>query len=247
MMRYKLTIEYDGTAYCGFQKQKNLVTKSIEETVENAIFSLTGERVKITACGRTDAGVHALFQVIHFDLKKKFDNHKMFAGLNHYLREDDIAILNCEMVDEKFHARLSTIMRSYRYIIVNRRSNLTLDKNHAYHVVKKLDIEAMKEAAKFLIGRHDFSSFRDAECQGKSPIKTVKSITIEKDGEKIVIEIKAKSFLHHMVRNIVGTLVWAGNKKITPEEMKEILEAKDRSQSGPNAPSCGLYFLQPEY
>lgn len=245
--RFKLTIEYDGTNYCGFQKQKNLQAKSVEESLENAIFNLTNERVKINASGRTDTGVHALGQVIHFDLKKDFDAFKMIAALNFYLKNEEIAVLDCSKVDDNFHARLSTKMRHYRYVIINRHSNLTLDKNRAYLVAGKLDIEAMRTASSFLIGTHDFTSFRDAECQGKSPIKTIQSIIIDKKDDKIFIQVSAKSFLHHMVRNIVGTLIWAGNGKIKPQEMKNILKAKDRAKSGPNAPACGLYFLRCEY
>jgi len=245
--RFKLTIEYDGTNYCGFQKQKNLPIKSIEETLENAIFSLTNQRVKIVVCGRTDAGVHALGQVIHFDLDKNFDAFKMTSALNFYLKDEKIAVINSTKVDENFHARLSTKMRFYRYVIINRHSNLTLDKNRAYLVARKLDIKAMQQAANFLVGKHDFSSFRDAECQAKSPIKTIESIIILQKDDKIFIDICAKSFLHHMVRNIVGTLIWAGKNQIKPQDIEDILKAKDRSKSGPNAPSCGLYFLESKY
>lgn len=245
--RFKLIIEYDGTNYCGFQKQKNLLVKSVEETLENAIFSLTNERVKIVASGRTDAGVHALGQVVHFDLEKKFEAFKMIPALNFYLKNEEISIIDAAQVDENFHARLSTKMRTYRYIIINRHSNLTLDKNRAYLVVPKLDIEAMRAASSFLIGLHDFTSFRDAECQAKSPIRSLKSITISAKDDRIFIDVCAKSFLHHMVRNIVGTLIWAGKGNIKPEKVGEILKAKDRSKSGPNAPACGLYFVKCEY
>lgn len=245
--RYKLTIEYDGSPYCGFQKQSEKHVKSIAEILEKAIFNLTKEEVKISVCGRTDAGVHALGQVIHFDLKKEFNAFKMIAGLNHFLKNELIAVLDCEKLDEKFHARISAKMRKYRYIIINRRGNLTIDRNHAYLVVAKLDVTLMQVAAQFLIGKHDFSSFRDSQCQAKSPIRTIKSIEIWQEREKIFLEISAKSFLHHMVRNIVGTLILVGKKKIKPDEVKNILEAKNRLKSGPNAPSCGLYFVSCTY
>ena len=245
--RYKITIEYDGTAYCGFQKQKDAAQNSIEQVLEEAIFKLSQEKVKITGSGRTDAGVHALGQVVHFDLKKEFDPYRIVMGLNHYLREEAVAILACEKTDENFHARLSAKMRHYRYEIVNRRGSLALDKNRACHVVRKLDVNAMREAANYLLGQHDFSAFRDAECQASSPIKTIEKILINQFGDKIFIEISAKSFLHHMVRNIAGTLIWVGSKKISAVKIKEILEAKDRSKSGPNAPACGLYFLGTDY
>jgi tRNA pseudouridine38-40 synthase len=245
--RYKLTIEYDGTNYCGFQKQKELGIKTIEGVLGKAILGLTHEEVKIIACGRTDAGVHALGQVVHFELNKEFDLRKMITGINHYLKDEDVAALNCEMVSDDFHARLSAKKRYYRYIITNRSGKLTLDKNRTYHVALNLDEKLMQKASSFLIGKHDFSSFRDAECQSRTPIRSIDSIKITRDGERISIEVEAKSFLHHMVRNIVGTLVLAGRKKMIPGEMKNILEKRDRTESGPNAPSCGLYFVRCEY
>ncbi len=246
-MFFKLTIEYAGTNYCGFQKQFGLQQKSVEEALEAAIHKLSQEQPKIFASGRTDAGVHALGQVIHFNLNKKFTPYKIQMGLNNYLREEDISVLSCEEVDENFHSRFDAKMRHYRYRIINRKAPLTIEKNRAWHVAQKLDVEEMKKAAEFLIGEHDFSSFRDAECQAKSPIRTVKKITIEKFGEEILFEISAKSFLHHMVRNIVGTLVWIGSGKLFAAEIKKILEVQDRTKSGPNAPACGLYFLKVDY
>lgn len=245
--RYKVTIEYCGTDYCGFQKQFGIAEKSVEEVLEEAIFKLSQERSKTAVCGRTDAGVHATGQVIHFDLEKKFQPHQIILGLNSYLRQENVAVLACEIVDENFHARFNSKMRHYRYIIVNRTAPLVLQKNRAWHVAQKLDVVAMQKAAEFLIGEHDFSSFRDAECQGKSPVKTIEKITLRQNGEEILIEVSAKSFLHHMVRNIVGTLMWVGSGKIEALEMQKILTARDRTKSGPNAPACGLYFLKVEY
>ncbi len=247
MRRYKLKIEYDGGAYCGFQRQPDIEQKTVEEVLEIALLKLTQEQVKITPSGRTDAGVHALCQVVHFDLNKNFALEKIVSGLNNYLREEDIVALECELVDENFHARFHAKMRHYRYIIVNRPAPLTLNRNRAWHVAKKLDLAAMKSAAEFLIGEHDFSSFRDAECQASSAIRTLNKIEIRENGEEILIEVSARSFLHHMVRNIVGTLVWIGIGKLNVESMKEILEAKDRTKSGPNAPAHGLYFWKVEY
>ncbi len=244
---YKIIIEYDGTNYCGFQKQFGISEKSVEEVLEEAIFKMSQEKPKIIVCGRTDAGVHALGQVVNFDLEKEFSQHQIVLGLNNYLREEKVSVIACEIVDESFHARFNTKMRHYRYLIINRRAPLVLQKNRAWHLAQNLDINAMQESAKFLIGEHDFSSFRDAECQGKSPIKTIEKIEIKKNGEEIFIEVSAKSFLHHMVRNIVGTLVWVGSGKISVLEMKKILEAKDRTKSGPNAPAYGLYFLRADY
>jgi tRNA pseudouridine38-40 synthase len=246
-MRYKITVEYDGTNYCGFQRQKEPGLYSITQAIEAAIFKLSQEEVRITGSGRTDSGVHALGQVIHFDLVKNFEPNKIVMGLNNYLREEGVVVLECEIVDENFHARMSAKMRHYTYIIVNRPATLTLDKNRAHHVKRKLDIEKMQSAANFLLGQHDFSSFRDAECQASSPIRSIAKINISKSDEKIFINFSAKSFLHHMVRNIVGTLIWIGSGKIAVDDMKKILEAKNRSKSGPNAPACGLYFLKTDY
>lgn len=246
-MRYKITIEYDGTNYCGYQKQRDKKNQSVEEVVENAIFAFSKERVKIFASGRTDAGVHALGQVVHFDLNKDFDNHRVILALNHYLLNESIAVIDCEKVDNNFHSRFDAKMRSYRYIIINRKGSLALQKNRAWHIGQKLDVKKMQQASKFLIGNYDFSAFRDAECQSKTAIKTVEKITIMQNGEAIIIEIAAKSFLHHMVRNIVGTLFWVGSNKIEPQDVKTILESKDRTKSGPNAPACGLYLLKIDY
>jgi tRNA pseudouridine38-40 synthase len=246
-MRYKLIIEYDGSSYCGLQKQIDISRKSIAEVLELAVFKLTQTEVKIIASGRTDAGVHALGQVIHFDLNKNFDCHKIVMGLNNYLRGEAVAVLDCEIVAENFHARFEAKMRHYLYRIVNRRAPLILQKNRAWHVAQKLDAEAMREGAKFLIGNHDFSSFRDAECQASSPIRTISKIEIRQEGEEILIEVSAKSFLHHLVRNMVGTLVWVGLGKMKAMEVREILAAKNRTKSGPNAPACGLYFLRADY
>ena len=243
-MRYKLTIEYDGTNYCGFQKQPDQPNKSVEEILENAVFEFSKQRIKILASGRTDTGVHALGQVVHFDLDKEFEPTQIASGINHYLLKKDIAVLNCEIVDENFHSRFNAKMRSYRYVIVNRRAPLTLQKNRAWHLPNKLDIESMKLAASFLIGLHDFSSFCDSKCSSNSSLRRIDNIEIKKLGDEIHIEISAKSFLHHMVRNIVGTLTWVGIGKIKAEKMKEILEDKKRTSSGPNAPACGLYFLE---
>ena len=168
-------------------------------------------------------------------------------ALNYYLRGEDVVVIDCELVDNSFNARLSSKMRYYRYIIINRKYPLTLDKKRAWHIAKELDINLMNEAKLFLIGKHDFSSFRDSQCQSKSAIKTIDNILITQKDHRIYIDISAKSFLHHMVRNIVGTLVLAGGEKIKADDMKIILEAKDRSKSGPNAPAHGLYFYRVDY
>ncbi|MBM3579746.1 MAG: tRNA pseudouridine(38-40) synthase TruA [Alphaproteobacteria bacterium] len=229
------------------QKQLSIPQKSVEEVLEKAIHSLSGEQVKIYASGRTDAGVHALGQVVHFDLGKKFNDYQLTSGLNNYLREEAVSVLSCELVDENFHARFSAKTRHYRYRIINRRAPLVLTKNHAWHVSRKLDVEAMRQATQHLIGSHNFSSFRDAQCQAKSPVRTLDKIAITQRDDELHFEFSAKSFLHHMVRNIMGTLVYVGLGKISAAQVKEILEAHDRTKSGPNAPAYGLYFLQTHY
>lgn len=250
-MRYKIIIEYDGSGYIGFQKQPTVKAKSVEEVLELALFKLTQKKIKIFVSGRTDAGVHALGQVIHFDLEKEFAPERILMGLNNYLRSEETSVICCSQVSAEFHARFSAKMRHYRYLLINRKAPLTLQKNRAWHVAKKLDISAMKAGADFLIGEHDFSSFRDSDCQASSPIRTMQKIVIEEKiggiAGEISIEFSAKSFLHHMVRNIVGTLVLVGLGKIQPEEIKKILQLRDRTKSGPNAPACGLYFLGVDY
>jgi len=245
--KYAITIEYDGTNYYGFQEQHNPVVPTVESALNIAIKNLHHSNSALVASGRTDAGVHALGQVAHFESAKKFSEHQVVAGLNFYLRKEDIKIISCQLVDDSFHARFSAVKRSYQYLICNRKAPLTLFKNRAWHIAKKLDVDAMKVAANFLVGEHDFSSFRDAECQAKSPVRTIDSIDIANQDEFIKIVIVAKSFLHHMVRNIVGTLTMVGLKKMLASDLPQILLAKNRTKSGPNAPACGLYFLSVKY
>lgn len=246
-MRYKLTIEYDGTNYVGWQEQPDQPYKSIEEVLRKAIYNLTFENVKINCAGRTDSGVHAIAQIADFEIAKKFSPFRILMGLNYNLNTEDIAIIDCEEVDDEFHSRYDAKMRSYKYVILNRRAPAILLKNRVYHIPTELNLKKMEEGAKFLIGEHDFSSFRDSKCQSLSPIKNINEIKLTKNAEKIEIFIAAKSFLHHMVRNIVGSLVLVGQEKILPKDIKTILEAKDRTKSGPNAPACGLYFLGAKY
>lgn len=246
--RYRVDIEYNGTNYFGFQKQQDSLP-TIENSLVKALKNLTNQDVEIEVSGRTDAGVHAICQTIHFDLNKLFLEHQIVSGLNHILQlnNEQISVLECSLVDQNFHARRSSIKRYYRYVIINRKAPLAIEKNKAWHVPYILDLEAMKLSSQFLIGCHNFSSFRDSRCQAKSPIKTIDEILIDKKDEFIFIDICAKSFLHHMVRNIVGTLVYVGRNKILPYQVKEILQAKDRCKSGPNAPACGLYFVKTNY
>jgi tRNA pseudouridine38-40 synthase len=249
-MRYKLTIEYLGTNFIGWQKQLDN-SNSIQEIIETTIFKLTNQKVELCGSGRTDAGVHAFAQVAHFDLEKPQDSFKMKSGLNHYLRQIDItcdiAILDCVEIDDNFHSRFDAKMRHYQYQIINRHPHLTMQRNLAWQVSNHLDLNEMIAASKYLVGKHDFSSFRDSQCQAKTAIKTLDKIKIFQEKELIKINFSAPSFLHHQVRNMVGTLVFVGEGKIKAVDVKEILQAKNRAKSGPNAPAYGLYFAGVDY
>lgn len=245
MARYKLIIEYDGTGLVGWQRQKEDL--SLQEILEDAIYSLTSERAEAVASGRTDAGVHAFGQVVHFDLDKDFDEYKVLTGLNHYLIGKPISIIFAQQVDNDFHARFDAKKRYYRYVILNRISPSVLDKNRCWHITAKLDLPSMKQAANHLLGNHDFSSFRASECQAKTPVKTLDSIEITQNGEKICFDISARSFLHHQCRNIVGTLKEVGEGRIQPDCIKAIIGAKNRSAAGITAPAHGLYFVKVDY
>ena len=246
MPRYKIEIEYDGTKYVGWQKQQG--QKSIQQILESALLKAFDEEIEVVASGRTDAGVHALNQVAHFDLNKNLGDFQMMMALNKNISHlEDITIVSASIVADDFHSRFDAKMRYYQYKILNRQAPSALEKNRIWHIPQSLDLEKMKEAASYLIGKHDFSSFRDKECQSQSPIKTISTITITKNDEIITLEFVAKSFLHHMVRNITGTLVWVGKNKIEPDGIKQILQAKNRNMSGPNAPAHGLYLTKIEY
>lgn len=243
--RFKITIEYDGTNFHGWQKQPAL--PSIQASIEDAIGKFTQEKVVLHVAGRTDAGVHAFAQVAHFDLKKDFDPQKIIPAINHHVGDRSISIICCEKMDDSFHARYSAKKRFYTYKILNRKFPPALDKKRVWFVPINLDIDKMCQAAKYLIGKHDFTSFRDSECQANSPIRTIDYINIYEEEDLILIHVSAKSFLHHMVRNIVGTLKLAGAGKIEPEKIIEILNDKNRCSAGPTAPACGLYFVKVDY
>ncbi len=244
MSKFKITIEYDGTNYVGWQRQDNGI--SIQEELEKAIFKLSGKKINIFGAGRTDAGVHALGQVAHFDLKKIFDLDNIRDGLNQHLRPHPIAILKVEKVSDNFHARFSAKFRTYKYVISNRRTPLTIYKNKAWEVFKKLDIDKMILESKFFIGKHNFEAFRSINCQSNSATKTINDIIISKEEDNILIEILAKSFLHSQVRIIVGTLVDIAKGKIK-KNVKEIINEEKRSQAGITAPACGLYLVKVNY
>jgi tRNA pseudouridine38-40 synthase len=245
MTRYKITIEYLGTNLCGWQRQKDGI--SAQGLLEDAINKFSNERVTVFGAGRTDAGVHATGQVAHFELTKNYPEFTVTRAINHFLKPYLIAVQACAIVDSDFHARFSATMRHYTYRIINREGKTAIDIDRVWHVREPLSIEAMKEASTYLIGTHDFTSFRTIHCQAKSPIKTIEKISLEKAGGEIKIHFSAPSFLHHMVRNIVGTLVYVGLNKITAQDVQKILDAKNRSCAPPTSPACGLYFTKVDY
>lgn len=247
VQRYKITVEYDGTGLLGWQKQ--LDGPSVQEYLEKAVFSFLGQNTEVYGAGRTDAGVHALGQVAHFDLENAIDPFRVREAMNAHLRNLDapVSVLKAELVDENFNARFSAKGRSYIYKITNRRSPLVLDKYRSWWVYVPLDVEKMRAGAKFLLGHHDFTSFRAAKCQAKSPIKTLDKLDIVQNGENIAFYVEARSFLHHQVRNMVGTLKLVGDGHLTPEDIKTILENKNRASAGPTAPAHGLYLNQITY
>jgi tRNA pseudouridine38-40 synthase len=245
MARWKFKIEYDGRPFSGWQRQEN--GPSVQAAVEQAILKLTGESVTVTAAGRTDAGVHALGQVAHADIEKMLPPDKMRDALNAHLRPHPVAVLEAEVAADDFHARFQATARHYRYLIVNRRSPLTIDAGLAWQVQIALDANAMHEAAQQLVGQHDFTTFRAAECQAKSPVKTLDVLNVARDGEEIVVEASARSFLHHQVRSMVGTLQMVGAGKWSARDVGAALAGCDRSACGPVAPPDGLYLVKVDY
>lgn len=245
MARYKIVIEYDGTPFHGWQRQDGY--DSVQQHVEESMVPFLKHAVAVHCAGRTDAGVHALGQVVHFDTDRDIDCFRLQECMNFYLNSVPICVLSIEKVPETFHARLSPIERSYVYKILNRRGKATIDANRVWVVSAKLDENKMHSAAQCLVGKHDFSSFRAVGCQQKSPIKTINRISIERYNDLIEITVAAKSFLYHQVRNIVGSLKLVGNGKWTENDFRTIFEAKDRTLAGPTAPACGLYFVGAVY
>lgn len=250
--RWKITIEYDGTDFCGWQRQENAL--SVQECLEKAIHCFTSETVTLHAAGRTDAGVHATGQVAHFDLRKSADEKTVRDAINFHLRPHAVAVVMAEKAAEDFEARFHAQKRYYCYkILAGRRADAVTAVNRAWNVGWDMDIAAMNRAAKFLTGEHDFTSFRAAECQAKSPIKSLDRLEVIENksdfsfGRHLEIWAEAKSFLHHQIRNITGTLKLVGEGKWAPEQVKEALDAKDRTKAGPMAPAAGLYFVRVDY
>jgi tRNA pseudouridine38-40 synthase len=245
MMRWKITIEYDGCPFVGWQRQAE--GRSIQGEIEGAIAKFSQETVTLYGAGRTDSGVHALAQVAHFTIAKEANTDTIRDALNYHLKSLPIAILRAEAVDENFNARFSAIARHYRYRILNRRSPATLALRRVWHQPQRLDVDAMADAALVLVGNHDFTSFRAATCQAKSPLKTLDHLAVNRVGDEVVIEASARSFLHHQVRNMVGTLKLVGDGKWCREDVEKALKAKDRAAAGPTVPADGLYLVRVDY
>jgi tRNA pseudouridine38-40 synthase len=245
MPRYKLVIEYDGTPFAGWQRQAN--GASVQQALEEAVEAFAGHKARLQCAGRTDAGVHATHQVAHVDLNKEWRTDTVRDATNAHLRPQPVAVLSAELVPDTFNARLSARRRHYLYRILNRRAPPGLDANRVWHVPAPLDSELMHEAAQVLVGRHDFTTFRAAECQAKSPVKTLGRLAVERQGEEVLVHASARSFLHHQVRSMVGSLVLVGDGKWRVEDLAAALAARDRSACGQVAPPDGLYLVGVDY
>jgi len=243
--RWRLTIEYDGGPFMGWQRQDH--GPSIQQTLEEALERMIGEQTQVLAAGRTDAGVHALAMSAHVDVMKSLTPHRLREGLNALVRPHPISVLEVEPVADDWHARFSCVGRRYLYRILNRRAPPALDTGRVWNIPVTLDIDAMREGAAHLIGRHDFTTFRSAQCQSDSPVKTLDELDVQKAGEEIHVTAAARSFLHHQVRSMVGCLALVGRGQWSPEDMRKALEARDRSALGFNAPPHGLYFVEALY
>lgn len=245
MPRYRLTIEYDGTPFVGWQIQP--VGNSVQGALESAIAKLTSEQAGIRGAGRTDSGVHARGQVAHFDLEKQWPADKIRDGLNYYLKPLPVVVLDCHEVPADFDARFSAVARHYLYRIVSRRAPPALDRNRVWWISRALDADAMRAAASVLVGRHDFTTFRAAACQAKSPLRTLDRLDVTRDGDEIRIYASARSFLHNQVRSMVGSLRLVGDGRWTRDDLAHALEARERTACGPVAPASGLYLMAVDY
>ena len=245
MPRYHLLIEYDGRGYAGWQRQAN--GPSIQGSLEAAGARLEGAPVTVIGAGRTDAGVHARAMSAHIDFQKEHPAHTVREAINYFLKPAPIAVLQAILVPDDFHARFSATARSYEYHIINRRARLALEAGRAWQIAAPLDPDAMNAAARALIGRHDFTTFRAAQCQARSPVRTLTSLSVRRDGDRIIVSAHAPSFLHNQVRSIVGSLVSVGKGKWPVAQMSQALAARDRAQCGPVAPPDGLYFMGADF
>ena len=245
MTRFALTIEFDGTPFMGLQRQPNGPT--VQGTIEAAILAITGEAATLHGAGRTDAGVHALAMRMHVDIAKAITPFRLMQALNALIRPAPIAVLDCVEVADDWHARFSCTGREYLYRIANRRAPLTLELHRAWRLTQHLDADLMHRAAQILVGSHDFTTFRSAHCQSASPVKTLDRLDVRREGDHVLIEAAARSFLHHQVRSMVGCLAMVGTGKWSETDLSDALEARDRQRLGFNAPPHGLYFVRALY
>ena len=245
MTRWRLTIEFDGGPFMGWQRQDH--GPSVQQTLEEALQRMTGEQAAVHAAGRTDAGVHALAMSAHVDVERELTPHRLREGLSALVRPAPVSVLSVEQVADDWHARFSCIGRRYLYRVLNRRAPPALERGKVWHIGVDLDVDAMSEGAAMLVGRHDFTTFRSVNCQSESPLKTLDGLEVERVGEEIHIHAAARSFLHHQVRSMVGCLALVGRGQWRPEDMRAALEAKDRAALGFNAPPDGLYFVEAVY
>ncbi len=245
MTRFAFTVEFDGRPFMGWQRQAH--GPSVQQTIEDAIFAVTGERAVIHAAGRTDAGVHGLAMRAHADIARDIAPFRLMEALNARMRPHPVAILDCAVVADDWHARFSCVGRSYVYRTVNRRAPLTVDRGLMWRVIQPLDAGAMHDAAQILVGRHDFTTFRSAHCQADSPVKSLDRLDVERDGDRIAIHAAARSFLHHQVRSMVGCLALVGMGRWRADDLRAALEARNRAALGLNAPPDGLYFVRATY
>lgn len=245
MPRYRLTLEWDGRPYMGWQRQDH--GPSVQQALEQAAASIVGHDVTAIAAGRTDSGVHARAMAVHLDSDKALDGFRMMEAINARLRPQPIAVLNCHIVDDDWHARFACVGRVYDYLIINRRAPLTFEKGLAWQVMAELDAEQMHAGAQRLIGRHDFTTFRSVHCQAQSADKSLDRLDVTRSAERIIIRAEARSFLHHQVRSMVGCLMMVGKGQWTPDDVTAALEARDRQALGLNAPPDGLYFVGARY
>lgn len=245
MPRYRITVEYDGTSFVGWQRQAEGV--SIQGALEEAIRKFSGETVDVRGAGRTDAGVHALGQVAHFDLTRDWNGDRIRDAMNFHLRPHPVAVLSASAVEDGFDARFSAVKRHYEYRILNRRAPPVLERHRVWWVVHDLDVEAMRSAASVLVGRHDFTTFRAAQCQAPSPIKTLDRFEVARERDEIVCRLSARSFLHRQVRSMVGSLKLVGEGKWTASDLAAALAACDREACGAVAPASGLYLVSVDY
>jgi tRNA pseudouridine38-40 synthase len=245
LTRFALTVEFDGRPFMGWQRQDH--GPSVQQAIEDAAFAVTGERVTVHAAGRTDAGVHGLAMRAHLDVAKPIEAFRLGEALNARLRPAPVAVLDCRVVAEDWHARFSCVERAYEYRIVNRRAPLTWEKGLAWQVAQPLDAAAMHDAAQTLVGRHDFTTFRSAHCQAASAVKSIDRFAVMREGERVVARVAARSFLHHQVRSMVGCLALVGLGRWSADDLAAALAAADRRRLGLNAPPDGLFFVRATY